>query len=201
MSTMDAVMNLTNYANTPFDNHGYLEAVESCKSMNSRPKLPMWPAQKIYPVQDLSVEEFPLMPEPEMEINEWIDVTENWPSRPPIVPAPLPGQQNSAWLPPQHQAPQLQQNPTYHQQQQPSRRKQIMPPQQHQPQQSKLQNPQKKSKVSQFTQLKKRPSIKANAVANTEDTSKLWLSVGWASLSLIAWLTLILVVAFGKYKN
>jgi len=90
-TNLDAVMNLTNVANVPFDNYGYLQAKTNCtdiynprrKTLNFTDSFPVWPLKnsKIYPTQDYTNDAFPLQPTPKMELNEYVDVTTNWPPK------------------------------------------------------------------------------------------------------------------------
>jgi hypothetical protein len=89
-SNVDAVMNLTNQVNVPFDNFGYLQAKSQCASVFNpfRKTLPEWPPKfsKMYPTMDLTSESFPLQPKTalDMDINAWENTVANWP------PAPIP---------------------------------------------------------------------------------------------------------------
>ena len=88
-TNLSAVMNLTNYSNTPFDSIGYRQAKTDCTDRDSKWKktldftasLPVWPVQnsKLFPVRDFTNDAFPTQPVPEMGINEYRDVVRSWP--------------------------------------------------------------------------------------------------------------------------
>jgi hypothetical protein len=90
-TNLDAVMNLTNVANVPFDNYGYLQAKTNCtniynprrKTLDFTDSFPIWPLKnsKLYPTKDYTNDTFPLQPAPEMGVNGYVDVTENWPPK------------------------------------------------------------------------------------------------------------------------
>lgn len=69
-ANVSAVMNLTNFANVPFDNRGFLQAKTECSNIyNDRRqyldfRFPHWPftGSKLYPVMDYTNNEFPVQP-------------------------------------------------------------------------------------------------------------------------------------------
>ena len=94
-SQVQAVMNLTNQVNVPFDNYGYLQAKTQCMNdfspfRSNLQVLPDWPMRfaKLYPTQDLTSEAFPLQPTPDMDINGWENTVAHWP--PPPIPLDIP---------------------------------------------------------------------------------------------------------------
>lgn len=103
-TNVQAVMNLTNAANVPFDNQGYLSAKTQCrdvysdrrKTLDPAEDFPMWPLEhgKMYPTMDYTNDMYPVLPDTalDMDINDWEDVTANWPPKAvPLEPYGQPG--------------------------------------------------------------------------------------------------------------
>ena len=70
-----SVMQLTNLANVPFDNRGFLQAKNDCQ-----PPLPMWPTHRarLYPLMDTTNDMYPVQPPNDLDRTTEI---ENWPRR------------------------------------------------------------------------------------------------------------------------
>lgn len=91
---LEDVMNMTNTANVPFSNQGYLQAKANCqanynpwrKTLDFAEALPRWPLKfgRMYPTLDYTNEYYPVQPTPQMDINAYVDVTSNWPA--PMIP-------------------------------------------------------------------------------------------------------------------
>lgn len=89
-ANVQGVMNLTNYANTPFSHKGYLQARTECrniyspwrKTLDYTDAFPVWPFRqsKIYPTMDYTNNAFPLTPEPapENQLNTMHNEVSGW---------------------------------------------------------------------------------------------------------------------------
>lgn len=83
-NNLQGVMTLTNAANVPFSNEGYLQSKTDCMNGTGNPRRkdldfadvlktkPVWPVPAIYPTQDYTPDSYPLQP-PVSDINAYDD--------------------------------------------------------------------------------------------------------------------------------
>ena len=85
-NNLQGVMTLTNAANVPFSNAGYMASRTDCMNASGNPRRqpmdfaeilktkPVWPVPAIYPSSDFTADAYPLQP-PQSHINAYWDAT------------------------------------------------------------------------------------------------------------------------------